>query len=129
MNKNLLGHISGKDGVYALYILDGNNNWAIQYVGQTQSKTSRQRIRSHIVWRNKITKSRKITGSKFDEVQETILSGKRLGFSFVEIHPASLRHYVEETLIKDLQPPWNFHGIIKIKHNHTAHADPRSVGR
>jgi len=50
----------------------------------------RQRIRSHIVWRNKNTKSGKITGSKFDEVQKITLSGKKLGFSFVEIHPAPL---------------------------------------
>jgi hypothetical protein len=115
MNKSLLSNISSKDGVYALYILNGNNNWEIQYVGQTQSKTARQRIRSHIIWRNKNTKSGKITGSKFDEVQEIILSGKKLGFSFVEIHPAPLRHYVEETLIKDLHPLWNLHGMIKNK--------------
>jgi len=115
LNKSLLSHISNKDGVYALYILNGNNNWEIQYVGQTKSKTARQRIRSHIVWRNKNTKSGKITGSKFDEVQKIILSGKKLSFSFVEIHPAPLRHYVEETLIKDLQPPWNLHGMIKNK--------------
>jgi len=113
LNKNLLYNISDKNGVYALYLREDNDDWTIQYAGQTKSGTSRQRIRSHIVWRNNNPKAKKITGSKFDEVQQNILSGKKLGFSFVEICPGSLRHYIEENLIKDLHPPWNLHGKIK----------------
>jgi len=112
LNKEMLDSVSNRAGIYAIYSLKGNNNWTIQYIGQTQSKTSKQRIRSHIIWRNKKTKSGKITGSKFDEVQENILFGQNIGFSFVEIYPEALRHYVEETLIIDLQPPWNKHCSI-----------------
>ena len=108
-NQKLLNHISNKAGVYTLFTLDGQDYWKILYIGQTQAKTARQRIRSHIVWRNKKTKSGKITGSQFDEVHEIIMSGKELGFSFVEIHPAFLRHYIEENLIEELNPPWNKH--------------------
>lgn len=113
LNQELLGHISFKAGVYSLFKLDGQNKWEILYIGQTQSKTARQRIRSHLVWRNKKTKSGKITGSQFDEVQKIVMSGKELGFSFVEIEPAPLRHYVEETLIEELSPLWNKHKTIK----------------
>ena len=109
-NQKLLDHISQKAGVYTLCTKDRQDHWKILYIGQTQSKTARQRIRSHIIWRNKKTKSGQFTGSKFDEVQGIILSGSKLGFSFVQIHPASLRHYVEENLIKELNPPWNQHG-------------------
>lgn len=114
LNKKLLDNITKKAGVYSLFT-PKKNQWELLYIGQTQSKTSRQRIRSHIVWRNKKTKSGKFTGSQFSEVQEIIMSRKELGFSFVEIHPAPLRHYIEENLIKELNPPWNKHKTNKKK--------------
>lgn len=110
LNKEILDSVSNRAGIYGIFLLTYYNNWKIQYVGQTQSKTSKQRIRSHIVWRNKNTKSGQITGSKFDEVQKNVLIGQNIGFSFVEIYPEALRHYVEETLIIGSQPPWNKHG-------------------
>jgi excinuclease UvrABC nuclease subunit len=113
LNKILLKNISNKAGVYSLFTKKGKKQWDLLYIGQTQSKTARQRVRSHIVWRNKKTKSGQITGSQFDEVQKIIISGKELGFSFVEIHPAPLRHYIEENLIEDLNPPWNKHKTNK----------------
>lgn len=113
LNKNLLDNINKKAGIYALFMPKEKDQWELLYIGQTQSKTSKQRIRSHIVWRNKKTKSGKFTGSQFDEVQEIVMSGKELGFSFVEIHPAPLRHYVEENLIEELSPPWNKHKTKK----------------
>ncbi|MCD6185961.1 MAG: GIY-YIG nuclease family protein [Deltaproteobacteria bacterium] len=112
INNELLKNISNKAGVYLLSTYEGRRR-KILYIGQTQSKTARQRIRSHIVWRNKKTKSGKITGSQFDKVQKIIVSGKKLNFSFVEIQPASLRHYIEENLIEELNPPWNKHKTSK----------------
>ena len=109
LNKDLLANINRKAGVYSLFSSKGKRQWKLLYIGQTQSKTARQRIRSHIVWRNKKTPSGKITGSQFDEVQRIIMSGYELGFSFVEIYPAPLRHYIEENLIGNLNPPWNKH--------------------
>jgi hypothetical protein len=114
-NKELLDNITNKAGIYALFSLKEKGQWELVYIGQTQSKTSKQRIRSHIVWRNKKTKSGKFTGSQFDGVQEIVMSGKELGFSFVEIYPASLRHYVEENLIEKLNPPWNKQKVNKKK--------------
>ena len=115
LNSELLHHVSGKAGVYSLFTQNDKKQWELLYIGQTQSKTARQRIRSHIVWRNKQTKSGKITGSQFDEVQNVIMSGKELGFSFVEIYPAPIRHYIEENLIEELNPPWNKHKTNKNK--------------
>ena len=115
LNQELLNQISGKAGVYTLSTLNKKERWKILYIGQTQAGTARQRIRSHIVWRNKKTKSGKITGSQFDEVQKVVMSGKELGFSFVEIHPVPLRHYIEEKLIEELNPPWNRHKTKKKK--------------
>jgi hypothetical protein len=112
-NQNLFENISDKAGVYTLSTLDKDNNWEILYIGETQSKTAKQRIRSHIVWRNKETKSGKITGSQFDQVQTIIMAGKDLGFSFVEIQPAAMRHYIEENLIEKINPPWNKHKKLK----------------
>ena len=116
LNKELLKHISNKAGVYSFSTSEGRGR-KILYIGQTQSKTARQRIRSHIVWRNKKTKSGKITGSQFDKVQKIIISGKELSFSFVEIQPAPLRHYIEENLIEELNPPWNKHKTSKKRYN------------
>jgi len=105
--------VAGKAGVYSIFRLKKNKQWELLYTGQTQSKTARQRIRSHIVWRNKKTTSGKFTGSQFDEVQRIIISGEKLGFSFIEIFPAPLRHYIEEMLIEVLRPPWNRHNKVE----------------
>ena len=113
LNEILLDNISRKAGVYSLFTPNEKKQWELLYIGQTQSKTARQRIRSHIVWRNKKTESGKFTGSQFDEVQKIVMSGKELGFSFVEIYPAPLRHYIEENLIEELSPPWNKHKTTK----------------
>jgi len=115
LNQELLKNISNKAGVYTLFSRIGEDHWEFLYIGQTQAKTARQRIRSHIVWRNKETESGQFTGSKFDEVQEIIMSGKELGFSFIEVQPASLRHYVEEKLIEEINPLWNKHKTNKNK--------------
>lgn len=115
LNQPLLDSVSGKAGVYSLFTQNIKKQWDVLYIGQTQSKTARQRIRSHIVWRNKQTRSGKFTGSQFDEVQGIIMAGEELGFSFVEIYPAPIRHYIEENLIKKLNPPWNKHKRAKHK--------------
>jgi len=113
LNESILDNISRKAGVYSLFKQNSKKQWEWLYIGQTQSKTARQRIRSHIVWRNKKTESGKFTGSQLDEVQRVVALGKELGFSFVEIHPAPLRHYIEENLIEELSPPWNKHKTTK----------------
>lgn len=110
LNKHVLSTLKEKAGVYVILVAMPNKDWQLKYIGQTNESGSKQRIRSHIVWRNKSTKSGKFTGSKFDEVQHAVIQGSDIAISFVEIAPASLRHYVEEVLIKKKQPEWNFNG-------------------
>ncbi|WNG17799.1 VOC family protein [Cystobacter fuscus] len=110
-NSGLLGSVADRSGVYVILTAeDPASQWTLKYIGQSKADLSRQRIRSHLVWRNKDTPSGSFTGSKFDEVSRAVMEGKHIGFSFVSIEPASLRHYVEVELIHRFQPAWNSHG-------------------
>jgi len=111
LNKDTLELIAKRSGVYAIYVAASGKEVNLMYVGQTEEKGSKQRIRSHIVWRNKNTKSGKYTGSKFDEVFDAVTSGKSIYISFCEVFPPSLRHYVEENLFKHVSNGWNIHGV------------------
>lgn len=110
LNQQTLKSVDGKAGVYAILTATQRQSWELQYLGQVKSSGSRARIRSHLVWRNKQTKSGLYTGSKFDEVQSALRQGKDIGFAFVQIEPSALRHYLEEVLIQRFQPAWNLHG-------------------
>lgn len=118
LNSDLLKAIQDKSGVYAILTFDHRRNIILRYIGKTFSKYSRQRIRAHLIWRNKITKSGKFTGSKFDEVQETVSKNKSVYIAFVEIKPATLRHYVEGILLEYFSPEWNIQEVPKISGRH-----------
>lgn len=115
MNRQVLSAIDGRGGVYALLVRKPNLDWQLKYIGQAKESVSKQRLRSHVIWRNKETPSGRFTGSKFDEVRLAVSQGHEIGISFVEIRPSSLRHYVEETLITKKNPQWNFNGVIVAK--------------
>ena len=110
LNAETLSSLSGRGGVYAIYVAKPNTDWSLKYVGQAKGTVLRQRIRSHLVWRNKNTKSGKFTGSKFDDIQSHVSLGYDIALSFIEVIPESLRHYVEEMILARSHPPWNFHG-------------------
>lgn len=108
-NRDLLTGVTNKSGVYAIYEELPEGKIHLRYVGQTNKRGARQRIRSHLVWRNKNTTSGKYTGSKFDEVVRAVNSGHQIYFSFCEISPPALRHYVEEKLFENIEDGWNQH--------------------
>ncbi|VAW71840.1 hypothetical protein MNBD_GAMMA12-1780 [hydrothermal vent metagenome] len=110
LNEQFLKDIDGRGGVYAIFSAKPKQEWELKYIGQVKSSGVRQRIRSHLVWRNKNTESGNSTGSKFDEVMAEITNGHDIAFAFVEVKPQSLRHYVEEILITKCQPLWNYNG-------------------
>jgi hypothetical protein len=112
LNARILYSIERRAGVYAILTLNFRNKWIVRYIGKTDADGSRQRIRSHVVWRNKDTKSGKYTASKFDDVQSTVVRNGRVAISFVEIEPSSLRHYVEDILLTHFSPEWNCHGVV-----------------
>jgi len=123
LNAELLKAVQAKAGVYAILEHNRKGQKILRYIGQTDADGSRQRIRSHIVWRNKDTKSGKYTGSKFDYVQDVVAKGRRVSVSFVELAPSSLRHYVESKLLHHFSPEWNLqdvpsiHGIHQLRCN------------
>lgn len=106
-NEYILRSISRKNGIYALFAKKANSDWEIKYIGQTIDTNSRNRIRSHLIKQTGNTKS------KLKNVKTSIINGFYIGISFVNITPGSLRHFVEETLIKELNPEWNINGINK----------------
>jgi hypothetical protein len=119
-NESILSQIAGRAGVYAILAAKKDGEWNLKYIGQTTSKSSKTRICSHLVWRNKETKSGKFTGSKFDEIQAAVRWNKDIALSFVEIRPAALRHYVESYMIQKRQPEWNFHGTTEAAQRRSA---------
>lgn len=123
-NESILSQIAGRAGVYAILAAKKNKDWDLKYIGQTTSKSSKNRICSHLVWRNKETKSGKFTGSKFDEIQAAVRWKKDIALSFVEIHPATLRQYVESYLIQKKQPEWNFQGTTLVGQRKSARRCP-----
>lgn len=110
LNEKLLKCVDGRGGVYSIFTAKPEKEWELKYIGQVKSNGARQRVRSHLIWRNKKTVSGKSTGSKFDEIMSEVTKGREIAFSFVEIEPESLRHYVEEVLINKCQPLWNYNG-------------------
>ena len=109
-NEKLLDGLLSRGGVYALLTASPKDNWTLRYIGQADAKGIRQRVRSHLVWRNKQTASGRYTASKFDEISAAVMAGDHVGFSFVAVEPDSLRHHVESQLLRQFHPEWNFHG-------------------
>lgn len=110
INSDVLSSIANRGGVYGIWTTQGENQWHLKYIGQAKGSLIRQRIRNHLIWRNKQTTSGKYTGSKFDEVQSALASKHDISLTFVEISPESLRHYVEEVILNRSNPEWNLHG-------------------
>lgn len=119
LNSDTLDAIQKRAGVYGLLILNRRKQqWILQYIGMTSAKGSRQRLRSHVVWRNKSTRSGKYTASQFDQIQDAVVRGSSVAISFVEIKPSSLRHYVEDELLTHFSPIWNIHGVPSQTNKH-----------
>lgn len=100
-NKTILGDISGNGGLYCLYVKKPKEKWALKYIGITNKKGARQRIRNHL-----ITCSSR-TGAKLEEVKKVVFDNRKIGILFIEIEPGALRHTIEEILIECLEPEWN----------------------
>lgn len=122
-NCALLDSVNKKSGVYAILTLNHKNRITLKYIGQTASEYSKQRIRAHLVWRNKITTTGKFTGSKFNEVQAAVVNRRKVYISFVEIKPDALRHYVEESLLKYFSPEWNIQQVPEMNGLHRSLCD------
>lgn len=115
LNSGLLTGIANRGGVYAIWVearASTNLDWELKYIGQTKGELSRQRIRSHLIWRNKETNSGRFTGSMFDQVRSQVALKREIALSYVEVDPETLRHFLESTLLAKYHPQWNTQGTI-----------------
>jgi hypothetical protein len=108
-NEQILKSVSGKFGVYALFEKNKSKVWDVKYIGHTNAKYARQRIRNHLI------KKDVRTGAQLSSIQNSVLIGNKIGISFLEIHPGYLRHVVEELLIHKYSErlAWNERGKAK----------------
>jgi len=94
INLQIFNSISSKAGVYAIFSRNrSQDTWQIKYIGQTTEQFSMQRLTNHLIIKHKNT------GAKLEHVKAAVESGKQVGFSFLQVEPAELRHFVEEKLI------------------------------
>lgn len=110
VNEQLLKKISGSANVYAIFVANKDSSeYSLVYIGQTKSRGARSRLTNHLI------KKHKKTGAKLNNVIDHVQAGGHIKISWVSIDPVSLRHYVEEELIKKHKQnlAWNKHGTQK----------------
>lgn len=102
-NKAVLDAVSGVANVYAIFTAPNDtNDFSLRYIGKTTRKLARQRIRNHLIKKNKGT------GAKLDKIIAHVRSDGLVKISWVKIEPESLRNYVEEELIsRHKEADWN----------------------
>jgi predicted small secreted protein len=94
-NEEWLKKLRHNVSVYAIFTASSESeDYTIKYIGQSKSSEARGRLSNHLI--KKDTK----TGAKLELVREHIRNGGKIKVSYILIEPESLRHYVEEELIK-----------------------------
>ena len=109
-NENILKKLRGAANVYAIFLAgEGESEFSIAYIGQTNSKDARARLTNHLIAKNEGT------GAKLDKTVGHVQSGGKIKISWISIKPESIRHYVEEELISKYGSAliWNKHGKKK----------------
>ncbi len=96
-NENVLP--KNNANIYAMYI-----NQKLVYIGQTKSSLCTTRLTNHLFYKHEKT------GSKLAKVKESIEDKKSISISYISVKPESLRHYIEDELIKKYKPQWNIQG-------------------
>ncbi|MCF5652388.1 hypothetical protein GIV49_22910 [Pseudomonas syringae] len=102
-NASLLERVSGAANVYAIFTGEcGKAGRTLRYFGKTTRKLARQRIRNHLFRKSEQT------GSKLAEVLAHATGGGTVDIAWIEVHPESLRNYLEEELIiRHPEADWN----------------------
>ena len=101
-NECFLDDADKNANVYAIYTARKTGAYSLRYIGQTKSKGARTRLSNHLF------KKHEETGAKLREIMAHVRAGGRVRVSWISIEPESLRHYVEEELIKKHpEADWN----------------------
>jgi hypothetical protein len=114
-NSDILDQTTNKTGVYAIFVQE-----KLVYIGQVQSQGARACFQAHFISKDPRT------GSKLEQVKLAVAKKLTVGFSFVEIDPAELRHLIEEKLIRTHSPSWNLKGVTKSKTPKTSSTPKKS---
>jgi len=110
-NKSLLAKVLGSANLYAIFTAAcGETKHSLRYFGKTTKKLARQRITNHLFQKNEKT------GSKLAQVIAHACEGGTVEIAWIEVHPESLRNYLEEELIlRHAEADWNRENRVKIK--------------
>lgn len=102
-NLSTLKSVAGSANVYAIFTgACVESESTLRYFGKTTKKLARQRIRNHLFRKSEQT------GSKLAKVVEHTCGGGTVEIAWVEVHPESLRNYLEEELIlRHPEADWN----------------------
>lgn len=108
-NEEMLSNVSGSANLYAIFTCKpGESEQTLRYLGKTLKKYARERIKNHLFKKNEMT------GAKLMEVVTHTCAGGTVAITWVEVHPQSLRNYLEEELIKrNKGSDWNRENKVK----------------
>ncbi len=108
-NQQILDDVSGSANIYAIFTAPKESStFSLKYIGKTTRKLARQRVRNHLIKKNKQT------GSKLERIMAHVQSGGLVKISWLKIEPESLRNYVEEELInRHKEADWNRENATK----------------
>ncbi|MGR4042833.1 hypothetical protein P7C00_18675 [Pseudomonas sp. JDS08PS003] len=110
-NRSLLGSVSGSANLYAIFTSDDDiSESTLRYFGKTTKKLARQRVTNHLF------RKHKKTGSKLANIMAHAYGGGTVEISWIEVHPESLRNYLEEELIhRHPGADWNRENRVNFK--------------
>ncbi|QAY87994.1 hypothetical protein [Pseudomonas arsenicoxydans] len=110
VNLSILESVAGSANLYAIFTgACGEAEHSLRYFGKTTKKLARQRIRNHLFRKSEQT------GSKLAQVVAHACGGGTVEIAWVEVHPESLRNYLEEELIiRHPEADWNRENRAKI---------------
>lgn len=102
-NENLLASVSLKNIIYCIWQTNEIGIFEKVYIGQSNAKGARARIRNHLFKKTGNTKS------KLENIRKAVSQKKQIGFTFIEVKPAFFRVAIEEYLIQKYADslPWN----------------------
>lgn len=92
-NKVFLETISKKSIVYCLWSGENITSFEPKYIGHSEGKTTRQRLRNHL------TKKNERTGAQLLNIIDELKLDKLIAVSYVVIEPSYMRKSLEEWLI------------------------------
>ncbi|MBF8782047.1 hypothetical protein IV505_20305 [Pseudomonas fulva] len=102
-NLSTLESVAGSANVYAIFTgAGGGSESPLRYFGKTTRRLARERIKNHLFRKSENT------GSKLAQVLKHTCGGGTIKIAWIEVHPESLRNYLEEELIKrHPEADWN----------------------